>query len=44
VLLNAVVNTIGIGFQCGAHANWQFVNNSDCGSPILINLGSEDAG
>jgi hypothetical protein len=40
LLLSAVVNAIGIGFQRGTHANWQIVHNSGSGSPTLINLGS----
>jgi hypothetical protein len=40
LLLSAVVNAIGIGFQRGTHANWQIVHNSGSGSPTLINLGA----
>ena len=40
LLLSAVVNAIGIGFQRGTHANWQIVHNSGSGAPTLINLGA----
>ncbi|MGY6634212.1 MAG: DUF2793 domain-containing protein [Alkalilacustris sp.] len=40
LLLSAVVNAIGIGFQRGTLANWQIVHNSGSGSPTLINLGA----
>ena len=40
LLLSAVVNCIGIGFQRGTHANWQIVHNSGSGSPTLVNLGA----
>lgn len=40
LLLSAVVNAIGIGFQRGSHANWQIVHNSGSGAPTLINLGA----
>ncbi|MFN3615660.1 MAG: DUF2793 domain-containing protein, partial [Rubrimonas sp.] len=40
LLLSAVVNAIGIGFQRGTHANWQIVHNSGSGAPTLINLGT----
>ena len=40
LLLSAVVNAIGIGFQRGTHANWQIVHNAGSGSPTLINLGA----
>lgn len=37
--LSAVVNCIGIGFQCGTHANWQLVTNDASGAPSPANLG-----
>ncbi|WP_136646563.1 DUF2793 domain-containing protein [Tabrizicola sp. YIM 78059] len=40
LLLSAVVNAIGIGFQRGTHANWQIVHNSGSGAPTLVNLGA----
>jgi len=40
LLLSAVVNAIGIGFQRGTHANWQIVHNSGSGAPTLINPGA----
>ncbi|GAA0306585.1 DUF2793 domain-containing protein [Rhodovulum strictum] len=40
LLLSAVVNAIGIGFQRGTHTNWQIVHNSGSGAPTLINLGA----
>jgi hypothetical protein len=41
LLLSAVVNCIGIGFQRGTHANWQIVHNSGSGSPTLADLGGD---
>jgi len=41
LLLSAVVNAIGIGFQRGTHANWQIVHNSGSGAPTLIDLGAD---
>jgi hypothetical protein len=41
LLLSAVVNAIGIGFQRGTHTNWQIVHNSGSGAPTLIDLGSD---
>jgi len=40
LLLSAVVNAIGIGFQRGTHANWQIVHNSGSGASTLVNLGT----
>jgi hypothetical protein len=40
LLLSAVVNAVGIGFQRGTHANWQIVHNSGSGAPTLINMGA----
>ena len=40
LLLSAVVNAIGIGFQRGTHTNWQIVRKSGSGAPTLINLGA----
>jgi hypothetical protein len=37
--LSNVANAIGIGFQRGAHANWQIVHCSAAGAPTLIDLG-----
>jgi hypothetical protein len=38
--LATVLNCIGIGFQRGAHANWQLVHNDGAGAPTLIDLGA----
>ena len=40
LLLSAVVNCIGIGFQRGTHTNWQLVHNDDTGAPTLTDLGA----
>lgn len=40
LLLSAVVNCIGIGFQRGTHTNWQLVHNDGTGAPTLIDLGA----
>ena len=38
--LSAAVNALGIGFEMGAHANWQIVHNDGSGAPTLIDLGT----
>ena len=40
LLLNEVVNCVGIGFQRGTHTNWQIVHNSNSGTPTYIDLGA----
>ncbi|MFV0300217.1 MAG: DUF2793 domain-containing protein [Paracoccus sp. (in: a-proteobacteria)] len=37
--MSAVANALGIGFEIGAHANWQIVHNDGAGAPSLIDLG-----
>ncbi len=36
--LATVVNCVGIGFQRGAHNNWQLVKNDGTGAPTLTDL------
>lgn len=43
LLLSAVVNCIGIGFQRGTHTNWQLVQNDGAGAPTLTDLGASFA-
>jgi len=38
--LATVLNCIGIGFQRGAHANWQMVTNDGTGAPTLTDIGA----
>jgi hypothetical protein len=41
--LASAVSCIGIGFQRGAHDNWQIVTNDAAGSPTLTDLGASFA-
>ena len=43
LLLSAVVNCVGIGFQRGTHTNWQLVQNDGTGAPTLTDLGASFA-
>jgi len=38
--LATVLNCIGVGFQRGAHANWQMVTNDGTGAPPLTDMGA----
>jgi hypothetical protein len=40
LLLSAVINCVGIGFQRGTHTNWQLVTNDATGAPTLTDLGA----
>lgn len=40
LLLSALVNCVGIGFQVGTHTNWQLVQNDAAGAPTLTDMGA----
>ena len=43
LILNDVVNCVGIGFQRGTHTRWQLVDNDASGSPTLTDMGASFA-
>lgn len=40
LVLDDIINGVGIGFQRGLHTNWQLVHNDALGAPTLVDLGA----
>jgi len=40
LVLDDIINGVGIGFQSGVHTNWQLVYNDALGAPTLVDLGA----